>query len=236
MVYTKRLFLATLLLTVQFSFGQKKQMTFQFNSGLFSFDGKSATTTSFMNISDVSSISNYTNSPYGKKSGFSYGFGFQFQQVTSKNFIYGLQLSYESLSSKLTIDKAYGEITWTVEDGRTILTSNFINLFPSIGQRVKIFKDVDTDFLFGFDLGMGLSSKEKYSFTSNQGYKITGTNKAELPNLDLRPRIEIINYYKNFGLSVGYSYGLKNYQSGLIGGDREARARYLRFGLNYRLR
>ena len=230
------LILLILLLTGQFSFGQKKQITFQANSGLFSFGGESASSTSFMNISDVGSIPNYTNSPYGKNSSFSYGFGIQFQQLTAKKFIYGLQLSYESLSSKLTIDNAYGEITWSVEDGETILTSNFINIFPSIGQRVNLFKDIDSDFLFGFDFGIGLLSKEKYNLTTNQGHYISGTNERELPNIDFRPRIEFINYYKNFGLSIGYSYGLTNYQSGFEGGDREAKARYLRFGLNYRLR
>ena len=232
----RNIILVILLLTGQFSFGQKKQITFQVNSGLFSFGGKSASSTSFMNISDVGSIPDYTNSPYGKNSSFSYGFGIQFQQLTSKNFMYGLQLSYESLSSKLTIDNAYGEITWSVEDGKTILTSDFINLFPSIGQRVKLFNGVDSDFLFGFDFGIGLSSKEKYSLTTNQGHKISGANERESPNVDFRPRIEFINYYKNFGLSIGYSYGLTNYQSSLDGGDREAKPRYLRFGLNYRLR
>jgi hypothetical protein len=187
-------------------------------------------------ISDVGSIPNYTNSPYGKNSSFSYGFGIQFQQMTAKDFIYGLQLSYESLSSKLTIDNAYGEIVWSVKDGKTILTNNFINIFPSIGQRLKLFNGIDSDFLLGFDFGIGLSSTEKYNLTSNQGHRISGTNERDIPNIDFRPRIEFINYYKNFGLSIGYSYGLTNYQSGFEGGDREAKARYLRFGLNYRLK
>lgn len=232
----RNIILIILLFTGQFSFGQKKQITFQVNSGLFTFGGKSVSSASFMNMSDVGNISDYTNNPYGNRSSFSYGVGIQFQQLTRNNFIYGLQLSYESLSSKLTIDNAYGEINWSVENGKTVLTNNFINLFPSIGQKVKLFKGVDSDFLFGSDLGIGLSSTEKYSLTTNQGHKISGTNERELPNIDFRPRIEFVNYYKNFGLSIGYSYGLTNYQSGLDGGDREAKARYLRFGLNCRLR
>ena len=228
--------LLILILTEQFSFGQKKQITFQANSGLFSFGGESATSTSFINISDVGSISDYTNNPYGKNSGFSYGFGIQFQRLTSNSFIYGLQLSYESLSSKLTIDNAYGEITWSVKEGKTILTNKFINLFPSVGQRIKLFNGIDSDFLFGLDLGVGISSKERYSVTSNQGHKISGTNERDMPNIDFRPRIELINYYKSFGLSIGYSYGLTNYQSGLDGVNKQVNTRYLRFGLNYRLK
>jgi hypothetical protein len=224
-----------LFLTGDFCLGQQRQLSFHFNSGLFSYGGSSASETSFINVSDVSNISSYTNNPYGKNSSFSYGLGVQFQQLTPKNFIYGLQLSYESLSSKLTIDNAYGEITWSVEDGETILTTNFINVFPSIGQRVKLFEEVDTDFLLGFDLGFSISSIEHYRVTTNQGDKISGTNERDAPPIDFRPRLEVINYYKNFGLSVGYSYGLTNHQSDLTGADHEAKSRYFRFGLSYRL-
>ena len=153
--------------------------------------------------------------------------------MTRNNFIYGLQLSYESLSSKQAIENAYGEITWSVEEGKTILTNTFINLFPSIGKKLQLFDGMDSDFLFGLDLGIGLSSQEKYSLTTNQGHSITGTNERDIPNIHFRPRIEFINYYKSFGLSIGYSYGLTNYMSGLDGADISAR--YLRFGLNYRL-
>lgn len=232
----RNIIIVILLFSGQLCFGQSKQISFLASSGLFSFGGESASSTSFINISDVGNMPNYTNNPYGSNSSFSYGVGFQLQKLTSNNFIYGLQLSYESLSSKLAIDNAYGEITWGVKNGKTILTNKFINLFPSIGQRIKIFNGFDSDLLFGFDFGIGLSSKEKYSVTSNQGHEISGTNEREIPKIDFRPRIEFINYYKNFGLSIGYSYGLTNYQGGLDGGDRVARARYLRFGLNYRLR
>ena len=132
----RNLTLIILLVSAQFCLGQQRQFSFQLNSGLFSFGGSSASETSFFNVGDGNTISGYTNNPYGKNSSFSYGLGVQAQKITPKNFIYGLQLSYESLSSKLTIDNAYGEITWTVEDGETVLTNNFINLFPSVGQRL----------------------------------------------------------------------------------------------------
>lgn len=230
------LILASLLLTGQFCFGQKREFSFQVNSGLFSFGAKSATNSSYIVLSDVVTVPPYTNSPYGTNSSFSYGVGVRFQQLTRSNFIYGLALSCESLVSKLSIDNAAGLFFMSVQDGKTILSNNFINLFPSIGQRVEIVRGIDSDLLFGFDFGFGLSSKEKYSATLDQGNEISGTNKREIPTVDFRPRIEFINYYKNFGLSIGYSYGLTNYQKGLVGGDREAKSRYLRFGLSYRLR
>lgn len=230
----RHIILLILLFTALIGFAQKKEITFQASSGLFPFGGESATRTSFVKISDIGS--DYTNNPYGENSSFSYGFGIQFQRLTSGSFIYGVQVSYESLSSKVTIDNASGEITWTVEEGKTILTNNFINLFPSIGQRVSLFNGVDSDFLVGTDFGIGLSSNEKYSLTSNQGDEISGRNERKIPNLDFRPRIEFVNYYKGFGLSIGYSYGLTNYQSGLSGGNKQVNARFVRFGLNYRLR
>jgi hypothetical protein len=232
----KNLTTLILLLMSQYGFTQSQQLTAQVSSGLFSFGGKSANNASFMNISDVGSNSSYTNNPYGRKSDFSYGVGLQFQRLTTKKFIYGIQLSYESLSSKLEIDNAYGEITWTVKEGKTVLINKFFNVFPFIGQRVKLVEGIDSDFLLGFDFGIGLSSMEKYSLTTNQGQEISGTHERDLPKVDFRPRIEFVNYYKDFGFSVGYSYGVINYRGDLDGGNRQVNARYLRFGLNYRMR
>jgi hypothetical protein len=232
----KTIILLAFLLSGSLCFGQQHQLSFQVSSGLFSFGGSSASETSFLNVSDVTTESGYTNNPYGKNSSFSYGVGIQYLKITPKNFMFGLQLSFESLSSKLTIENAYGEINWTVDEGKTILTSNFINLFPSVGQRVKLFEGVDSDFLAGFDLGIGLSSTERYSLTTSQGNGMSGTNEREAPGIDFRPRIEFVNYYKSFGLSIGYSHGLTNYQAGMDGSNREAKSRYLRFGLSYRLK
>jgi hypothetical protein len=231
----KAIILLPLLIPGYLCCGQQQQLSFHINSGLFSFGGSSATETSFINVSDVLSEPSYTNNPYGKNSGFSYGIGFQYQKITQKKFIYALQLSYELLSSKLTIDNAYGEITWTVDEGKTILNTNFINLFPSIGQRVKLFEGIDSDFLAGFDFGISLSGKERYSLTTSQGDEMSGTNERDTPGIDFRPRIEFANYYKNFGLSIGYSHGLTNYQAVLDGSDRDVKSRYFRFGFSYRL-
>lgn len=223
------------LLVAQFSFGQTNRLSVQASSGFFSFGGESASRKSSINISDVASIPNYTNSPYGTRSGFSYGIGIHVQKITSRNFIYGLQMSFESLESKLTIDNAYGEINWTVEHGEATLTSRFINLFPSIGQRVNLLKNVDSDFLLGSDLGIGLSSKERYSVGTGQGSNVSGTYEREIPGIDFRPRIEFVNYYKSIGFTVGYSYGLTNYLRNMDGANRDARSRYLRLGISYRL-
>ncbi|MEO7991714.1 MAG: hypothetical protein ABI663_19330 [Chryseolinea sp.] len=233
-----RMVILTLILNViitAFSYGQSTEISVQAGSGLFSFGGESATKTSFLNVSDISSIPSYTNNPYGKYSGFSYGFGAQVQRISRSTLIYGLQVSYESLSSKVKIDGAYGKTNWapTIEDGETILTNNFVNLNPFIGKRFELKSNVKIDFKFGFDFAACLSSKEKYDITTTQGDNITGSVERNKPNLDFRSRIEMVNYYKKVGFSIGYSYGLTNYTSGLVGADRVNQSRYFRLGLSY---
>lgn len=233
----KNLILTILLLTANLCIGQKSQFSFQLSSGLFSFGGKSATSTSSYHSSDVpTTVPSSTDNPYGNRSSFSYGVGVQFQQVTVSHFIYGLQLSYESLSSSVTVDRIYGEIAGpgfsVIADAKTVLTNNFINLSPMFGRRIKIFNNIESDLLLGCDFGIGLSSKERLIVGNDSANPL----EREIPKMDFRPRIECISYYKNFGLSVGYSYGQTNYRANLIGSDLEVKARYLRFGLHYRLK
>lgn len=217
------------------SIAQKHQFSVHLNSGFFSFGGASASATSFLNVSDVSSIPSYTNNPYGTKSGFSYGAGIQYQRISREEIIYGIQLGYESLSSRIDLDHAAGEFMWNVDDGKTILANTFVNVFPSLGKRINAGGNIDIDVLLGCDFGFGLASVEQYSVTNDQGLEMSGDYDRDIPTVDFRPRVEMINYFGNFGVSIGYSLGLTNYQAGLDGADREARSRYLRLGLSYRL-
>ncbi len=219
-----------------FSYGQSTEISAQAGSGLFSFGGGSATKASLITVSFDGSISGYTYNPYGRYSGFSYGFGAQVQRITKSTFIAGLQVGYESLSSKVKIVGAYDATTYwalPMDDGKTILTNNFVNLNPFIGKRFELKSNVKIDLKFGFDFGVCLSSTEKYDITQAQDDHITGSVSRNKPNLDFRPRIEMVNYYKQIGFSIGYSYGLTNYTSGLDGADRVTQSRYFRLGLSY---
>src|SRR5664280_1469919 len=64
------IFMLTALLTATVS-GQTNEFSVQLSSGLFSFGGLSATKTSTI----IFTQNSYTNNPYGRGSGFSYGFG-----------------------------------------------------------------------------------------------------------------------------------------------------------------
>ncbi len=70
---------------------QNTEFTVHLNSGLFSFGGNSATNSSIIIVSDVASVDNYTNNPYGTEKALSYGLAAQAQRITNRNLILGLQ-------------------------------------------------------------------------------------------------------------------------------------------------
>ena len=75
-----------LILTLTKGYSQKTEIRVCLNSGLFSFDGKSAEANSQFNLF-TNSNSGYTNNPYGTKSGFSYGLSLNLQRVNIINML-----------------------------------------------------------------------------------------------------------------------------------------------------
>jgi len=89
---------------------------------------------------------------------------------------------------------------------------------------------------FGTDLGVCLNRREHETGTvDNEGKYNDSYTLANKPSIDIRPRIEFTNYYKKFGLTIGYSYGLINYTNRMVGANMEVFSRMIRFGLTYRL-
>ena len=213
--------------------GQTNEFSEQFSSGLFSFAGSSSTKSSILYLGGPSTIN-----PYGRGSSFSYVFGLQVQRITRSNFIFGLQACYESLSSKVKV--VYAEYDphsagFNVSDGKTILNNQFFSFHPFLGKRIKLINWLTSDLTLGTDLGVYLNSREHETGTMNNvkyDYYYALPNN---PNLDIRPRIEFTNYYKKFGLTIGYSLGLTNYENtGEWGAGNKAFSRMIRFGLAYR--
>jgi hypothetical protein len=215
------------------TFAQKTEFSVQFNSGLFSFGGMNSTDNSFINIGDGISVLNSTINPYGKQSGFSYGFGIQIQRVNVNNLVFGLQTGYESLTSKVTIDFAATNPLKNFPAGSyTYLTNKFININPYMGKRYEILDGILTDIKLGLDFGVCLSIKEEFNLKSIQGDNVSGSLDIDKPQVDYRPRLEVVNYFRKIGLSIGYSYGLTNYKS-LYGSTMDVKSRYFRLGLSY---
>ena len=115
--------------------GQINEFSIQLSSGLFSFGGSSAESSTGIMLSYGAHLPSYTVNPYGKRSAFSYSFGFQAQRITVSHFIFGIETCYESLSSNVTLNYAppsglnFGDFV-KVYDGKTILLIQFGKLLP----------------------------------------------------------------------------------------------------------
>lgn len=224
--------------------GQHNEFSIHLTSGLFSFGGSNATSSTrlFYYDSDNSSVDN----PYGRKFGFSYGLRFQVQRLIKSNYLFGLETCYESLSSKAKIDKLWGGYNYEVSVGKAILTHHFLNFHPYFGKRIKLFKEVKTDLTLGLDIGLCLNYNEHAIVNCSNGVTFEMT-KYEIhrypenePSSDIRPRFEFINYYKRIGLTIGYSYGLINYTPGSYWYDNKewtykTYSRMIRIGLIYKI-
>ena len=227
------IFLLAVLFSAQL-FGQTTEYSAQLTSGFFSFRGSDAQSSTFYNAGTMSPLTGYTNNPYGRQSGFSYGIALQIQRVTNWHFIYGIQAGYESLSSKVKINDAWTSETIPTHDSKTILTNRFINLHPFIGGRMNIVKGISTDLTFGADFGFCKSSREKATLKTSYGTS-TASKDRHNPGTDTRLRVDLTNYYKHFGLTIGYSYGQTNYEAGMIGGSPEVYSQMIRLGLVFKL-
>jgi hypothetical protein len=237
-------FLLVILLSTKV-IGQHTEFLIHLGSGVFSFGGSTATKSSRLFYYDKDNFS--SDNPYGRKSGFSYELGFQTQRLTKLNYLFGFQAGYESLSSKVKIDKLWGGYNYEVSDGKTILTHQFLNFHPYFGKRMILFKEVGTDLTLGLDIGICLNYKEHAVVNCANGVKLEGTE-HELytfiydtkPKYDLRPRFEFINYKKRIGFIIGYSFGLTNYTPGSYYAVNQewtykVYSRLIRIGLIYKI-
>jgi hypothetical protein len=224
--------------------GQSNEFSIHLTSGLYSFGGSDATSSTRLFYYDNENSS--TDNPYGRKSGFSYGLDLQWQKLIKSNYLFGFEIGYESLSSKVKIEKLWGGYNYEVSDGKTILTHQFLNLHPYFGKRIKLFKELKTDLTLGLDIGLCLNYKEHATVNCTNGIKFEMTQYEihqflydTKPTYDLRPRLEFINYYKKIGLTVGYSFGLTNYTPGSIWAVNKVwtyrvYSRMIRIGLAYK--
>lgn len=211
-----------------------------FNSSLFSFGGKSAESTSFINASDVANRSGYTNNPYGRKNGLGYGVSVNAKNVFAKHFILGLDAGYEMMSSKVEITaistfRPTGSGNLPAR-GKTKLNTQFINLHPNFGFRMGQSKTT-FDLTAGMDVGIILDAKEKGDAETADGEKISTNTDRKTLKTDLRPRLQLTANYEKFSVYTGYAYGLSNYMKGYVGGGPwEVNSRAVRFGVAYRIK
>ena len=220
-------------------FGQKTEIIGSCNSGLFSFSGLSVSEVTSFNYSDQSK-SCYTNNPFGSKNALCYGLSLNLKRVTTKQFIFGFDIGYETLRSKISIDEidGYNGISsyQYKATGQTYLNINNINFYHFFGYRFWL-KAISFDLINGFDIAYILNSTEIGNATTTDGISYSTSVNRNLINFDFRPRIQLIFNYKKLGLYVGYSYGLINYMMQYKGDAiNQVFSRLFRFGVTYQIK
>lgn len=180
----------------------------------------------------------YTNNPYGSRGGLSYGMSLDARKTTKGKFVFGADLGYEMLRSKVKLDYSELELDVFFEyEGKTILNTSFVNLYPYLGSRLN-FAGQALDIVGGLDIGYVLNSREKGEAKSKDQAQSKVETSRDRKNIktDLRPRIQLSTDFDKIGLYVGYSLGLKNYRPLMTGINANTYSRMLRFGLSYRLK
>lgn len=239
----KTFFTLAALLFFAHAFGQKTEFRVALNSGLFSFVGPLAkgTTTIYYYTQTNKSVSNLA---FGAKKALSYGLSLNLKRLTKTNILLGVDLGYEVLRSKASIDEVY-EYNGTTGNkynatGQIFLNYSFLNLNPFIGYRFEL-RHFSVDLTGGLDFGYSLNVTTNGHATTTDGRKYTifdrGSNSV---SFDLRPRVQLSADYKKMGLYVGYSYGLIDYMmwAKVYGNGSSPRAltRLVRFGITYKIK
>lgn len=218
------------------AFGQHTELTVSLNSGLFSFAGRSTTSSSFINSNPAHG--GYTNDPYGTDPDVSYGLSAGVKRVVRRHWLLGVDGGYEVLRSSVRVDQIdvvapAGAVALAVH-GHSILTSRFITVEPYVGYRLAPGK-VTVDLSGGIDLAGCLGTRESGTATADNGSTYRTSVNRKTISFDLRPRVQVTGGYRRIFIYVGYSLGLNNYMEGYVGGPAfGAYARLVRFGVGYR--
>ena len=228
--------LISIILLMQIN-AQQTEYSVKLNSGLFSFSGQSAQNTAFI-VYNTTNDNAYTGNPYGSLGGLSYGMSGTVNRITKNNIIFGIDLGYEILKSKVNIDSIWISDRTNSQmieaNGKTFLNNRFINLYPSIGYRFKS-SNLTFDISGGIDIGYNLGSTEKGNASSGTNTYKTNRDRTNIKS-DFRPRLEFGISKNKLGLYIAYSKGIKNYLSGMLCGSADAYGNVFRFGIKYKIK
>lgn len=218
--------------------GQGLEIGANLNSGLFSFGGRVAQSTTFINYSDPSN-SGYTNNPYGSRGGISYGASGSLLVKTGGPFVFGADLGYEVLRSKVKINGVAGftgSSSYAYDaTGKTFLNCQFITIYPFAGYRIPA-GFVSITPMAGVEVGYVLSIKEDGSITDVNGRKYETSLDRKTIKADVRPSVRVAVSHGKVGVYAGYSIGLIGYLTGYTGSENDVHSRMFRFGLSYRVK
>lgn len=208
--------------------------------GLMQFGGPDAVNASFVNYTDDFG---YTNSPYGHKLGTGFAVGGRVQRVGARNGLLVFDLGYELLRSRTAVTSVFyssnmlsSYVATYSADGSTYLQSQGLTALLGVGHRFSAGRIV-VDAVAGPELAYvaGFHEKGSGTYDGGQTWK-TNQYRSQRLLFDPRLRADATVWCQQFGINASYSYGLMNYQSGMLGASPEVYARIVRLGLAYRLR
>ncbi|MDB5235018.1 MAG: hypothetical protein JWR44_2011 [Hymenobacter sp.] len=204
--------------------------------GLMQFGGANAVGTSQVNYGGYGG--GYTNTPYGSRLGTGFAIGFRVQHVGQRQGVLAFDLGYDWLRSRTAIDyiNFYDPLNGPQSaNGTTHLQTQNVTGFLGLGRRFQG-NIITIDALLGPELAYVFNFHEKGNGTYDGGSDWATDVRNRAPNrFDFRLRADATAWCRRLGFNASYSYGLLNYQSGLIGASPEVYSRTLRVGLAYRL-
>lgn len=219
----------------------QNELRLSFNSGLFSYTGNAAHTSTDIYIYSNTNTG-YTVDPYGANDTFCYGLSLNFKSVSKKNIVLGLDTGYEILKSSVSIKllRNFTSAPWpgagnitsdAAAVGETVVTNSVININPFVGKRFRS-KGVIVDIVGGFDICHILSAKEKGSaYINGNPEKYKTSRDVKTINYDLRPRIQVSLDYKRVGFYVGYCQGIISHSIENDNINNDVKSKFIRFGL-----
>lgn len=237
-MHSKFNFVFAFLLLHIFCFGQHVEYNFGAGTGLFHYDSdKSDKTEPFYSMLNRF-INSYANDPKGEKSGFSFQFFTVIKKVTKHNLVWGIDAEFQSLQSKKELLYVFSDTMYNA-NGQCKLISKYLDLFPYVGKRI-IIKKMYLDIMGGFELASDLfkfREIDKVVLTSTQQVVQADIIAHNIPgswSYDGRFRLQSLLGYNQWGLSLGYSWGLSN-----MDGQNQPNKSYTRYayvGIVYTLK
>lgn len=212
---------------------QRTTYTIGLNSGIFKYSGDNASDVSAINVQPW--LRTQFGGTPGRKPGFSYEVSGNIQRTTKSRLIFGLELAWQSLQAKTTINGLIPTMYssyFAPTTGKTKLTSQYICITPFAGYRL-LDQKIRIDITTGLEMAGCISRKEYIDAVNpTTGEVLTGTSDVTKNN-DVRARLQLNTSMGRIGLTTGYSLGFTNFYK-----DEDfftAHSGFLRLGLNYRL-
>lgn len=211
---------------------QKVEISIGLHTNLSFFRGNNTSGYNFFAITNTTTAYPYSNSEeYSKIVRFGPGIEGVIQRIMKDHFIAGVALAPELISGHIKIYDFNTGFTVPNQNGLTIITQTFIDVYPFIGRRFVI-NSYAFDIDLGLEAGIPLTAHEKTTVTSTSGNHtlIFKINRRKV--FDVRPRVQFRLQKGRYGLSAGFAYGISNYTTRFFS---QAYSNIIRFGIFYKL-